>query len=127
MKYHPFCPLTHYFNENIQKDFSYRPEHIYVGIASNNGIFNTIFQISGGNVDMIGGLGNSTTVEGDTGNSGQDFDPKDGGHTPKRYLSRKEQKVYISGTKKDSSIDVLSLYGQICSVFLRRLSWREIF
>ena len=120
-----------FFNENVNRVSDFRPTVMIAAYKNTNGIFNgALLSGSGTNPNLIGNIGNSCTVNGDCGNTGRDPVLNESGNKVKRCFAVSAKgsggTLYGASTKNGLSSPI-DIYGETCSVTLRRLSWREIF
>lgn len=112
-----------------------RPDILFSGIRNSTGIMSMALLVGSDDPNQVGGLGNSTTLDGDVTNSGVDSPMND--NTAEENAKRirhcfmtDDNKVLKAETNVATGIDGKStpVNGKGCQVGgIRRLSWREIF
>lgn len=119
-----------FFNNNANKDKSFRPSAMFAGYkAAGGGILSYVMLAGGTNANQVGHVGNAYTLSGDLGGTGTDITLTPGGQNVRQCLSGSNHSLFLSDSSAAQGVqDPLSVYGKVCeSGGLKRISWREIF
>lgn len=113
-----------------------RPDKLYSGVRNSDGLFRATLLIGSNDENVIGGLNNSSTVDGDNGRNGVDapINAKRGNEDDptEHCFQTDDNKLLGISSNIASGIDgqSVNIRGKSCTQPLpniRRLSWREIF